>query len=183
MISDEKLIQKITRYNDRQAADELFERYYRKVYAYVFRQCGERELAMELTQEIFMAVFQGLQGFDGRRAAFRTWLYRVAANKITDYYRSRRYREGLREVSLEDSEVEIPQDQDIVERLSQKETLQQIMEIVAGYDLAWVRIFQMKSFEDKTFAEIAMVLNLPDNTVKSRYYAMVKQIRKHFGAK
>ena len=181
MISDEKLIRKITRHNDRQAANELFERYYRKVYAYVFRQCGERELAMELTQDIFMAVFQGLHSFDGKRAAFGTWMYRVAANKITDYYRSRRYREGLREVSLEDREAEFPQDEDIVERLSQRETLQQIMEIVAGYDLTWVRIFQMKCFEEKTFAEIARALNLPDNTVKSRYYAMIRQIKKRYG--
>ena len=100
MASDEKLIKRILR-RRRAAADELFERYYAKIYAYVYRQTGAVELAQDLTQDIFLTVFTSLGAFDGR-ASFRTWLYRIAANKVTDYYRSRAHREAALSAPLED---------------------------------------------------------------------------------
>lgn len=178
MVSDDKLIRKIKQYRSRKAADELFERYYREIYAYVFRQCGERELAMDLTQDIFLAVFQGIHSFDSRKSVFRTWLYHVASNKVTDYYRSRRHKDKLQEFPTEEISGEIPDEEDIPKQLVQREYIAHIMKIVSGYELSWIRIFQMKCFEDKTFAEIAKALDISENTVKSRYYAMIKQLRK-----
>lgn len=178
MVPDDKLIRKIKQFHSRKAADELFERYYREIYAYVFRQCGERELAMDLTQDIFLAVFQGLYSFDSRRSLFRTWLYHVASNKVTDYYRSRRYKEKLQEIPIEEISAEIPDGENISQLLVQREYIAHIMEIVSGYELTWVRIFQMKCFEDRTFAEIAKTLNISENTAKSRYYAIIKRLRK-----
>lgn len=49
MVLDYRLSKRIQRHNDRKAADELFERYYHEIYVYTFRQCGERELTMDLT--------------------------------------------------------------------------------------------------------------------------------------
>ena len=178
MVSDDKLIQKIKHYNSRKAADELFERYYREIYAYVFRQCGERELSMDLTQDIFIAAFQGLHSFDSKKSIFRTWLYRVASNKVTDYYRSKKFREKQQEIPIEELSSDIPHDEDILEYIVQKEHIAHIMEIVSYYELAWVRIFQMKCFEDRTFAEIAEVLDISENTAKTRYYAIIKRLRK-----
>lgn len=178
MVSDDKLIRKIKQYHSRKAADELFERYYREIYAYVFRQCGERELAMDLIQDIFLAAFQGLHSFDSRKSVFRTWLYHVASNKVTDYYRSRRHKEKLQEVPIEEKSAEIPDGEDITELLVQREYITHIMEIVSGYGIAWVRIFQMKCFEDRPFVEIAKVLDISENTAKSRYYAIIKRLRK-----
>jgi len=178
MVPDDKLIRRIKQYNSRKAADELFERYYREIYAYVFQQCGEREPAMDLTQDIFLAVFQGIYSFDSRKSVFRTWLYHVASNKVTDYYRSRRHKEKLREIPIEEISSEIPDGEDISELLVQREYIAHIMEIVSGYELTWVRIFQMKYFEDKTFAEIAKALNISENTAKSRCYAIIKRLGK-----
>lgn len=178
MVSDDKLIQKIKLYHSRKAADELFERYYREIYAYVFRQCGERELSMDLTQDIFIAAFQGLYSFDSRKAVFRTWLYRVASNKVTDHYRSRSFREKQREIPIEELSSDIPYDEDVLEKLVRKEHIAHIMEIVSCYELVWVRIFQMKCFEDRTFAEIAEALGISENTAKTRYYTIIKRLRK-----
>lgn len=94
MKTDNQLIRKIKKKQDKQAADELIRRYYQEIYAYTYRQTGERELALDLTQEIFITVLRGIYAFDEKKAGFRTWTYRVAANKITDYYRSKSYKKG-----------------------------------------------------------------------------------------
>ena len=85
MQTDNQLIRRIKKKQDKKAADELIRRYYREIYAFTYRQTGERELALDLTQEIFITVLQGIYAFDEKKAGFRTWAYRVAANRITDY--------------------------------------------------------------------------------------------------
>lgn len=177
MTGDKYLIWR-TRHGSRNAANELFERHYKEIYAYIYRQCGNKELAMDLTQDSFVAAFRGLPSYDDEKAEFRTWLYRIAANKIADYYRSKRYHQYLAESPLDETASELPEDNDILERLAERELIGSIMDIVSGYDLVWVHIFQMKIFEDLSFAQIGAVLGLPENTVKTRYYAIIKRIRK-----
>ena len=88
MQSDNQLIRKIKRKQNKEAADVLIGRYYKEIYAFAYKQLGNRELAMDLTQEIFILILQGIGSFDEKKANFRTWAYRIASNKITDYYRS-----------------------------------------------------------------------------------------------
>lgn len=177
MHTDQKLV-RLIKHGSQKAADELFDRYYREIYAYIYRQCGERELAMDLTQDTFVAAFRGMYGFDGRKAEFRTWLYHIAANKVTDYYRSRRYHQHIIEQPLD--EMEYAEDYDILKGLEERERVRQIMELVSGYEPAWAQIFQKKCFEEKTFAEIAIELDISENTVKTRYYTIIRRLRKEF---
>ena len=88
MQSDNHLIRKIKKKQNKEAAGLLIERYYREIYAYTYRQVACKELAMDLTQEIFILVLKGIRAFDEKKGSFRTWIYRIASNKITDYYRS-----------------------------------------------------------------------------------------------
>ena len=57
------------------------------VYNYVLRLVGDRSLAEDLTQEIFVRVFQGLKGFS-LRARFTTWLFQVSKNRVLDELRA-----------------------------------------------------------------------------------------------
>lgn len=105
MHADNQLIRKIKKNGDRKAADELVSRYYREVYAFAYRQTSDMDLAMDLTQEIFIAALKGIPSFDEKKAGFRTWLYSIASNKITDYYRSRYHRQLESEVYGEQLEM------------------------------------------------------------------------------
>jgi RNA polymerase sigma-70 factor (ECF subfamily) len=62
---------------DRSAAEELVERTYSAVFASLYRMCGDRDLAADLTQETYRKAWEALAGFDGR-SQFFTWLYRIA---------------------------------------------------------------------------------------------------------
>ena len=82
MQSDNHLIRKIKKKQNKEAAGLLIERYYREIYAYTYRQVACKELAMDLTQEIFILVLKGIRAFDEKKGSFRTWIYRIASNKI-----------------------------------------------------------------------------------------------------
>ena len=107
MQTDNQLIRRIKKKQDKKAADELIQRYYREIYAFTYRQTGERELALDLTQEIFITVLQGIYAFDEKKVGFRTWAYRVAANRITDYYRSKSYKKEKLQQPLQLSLIHI----------------------------------------------------------------------------
>ena len=61
--------------------------------------------------------------------------------------------------------------------LLRKEQICRVMELAAGYDRAWVLIFQRKIFLEHSFREIAEDLGIPESTVKTRYYQMIRGIR------
>lgn len=178
MTSDNQLIGKIRRKQNKDAANDLLGKYYREIYAYTYRQTGDRELAMDLTQDIFVAVLKGLHGFDEKKAEFRTWLYRIASNKIIDYYRSSRHKQTMlqRGMILETGEERGETDEGF-ERVLQKETIGEVMRIVMGYDIEWARIFQKKCFDELSFREIAEELGISENTAKTRFYTIVKKVR------
>ncbi len=182
MVSDHELIRRIVRRGDKEAADKLFDRYYREIYAFVYRQCGEKELAMDLTQEVMIAAFQGLPGYDVRKASFRTWLYRVAANRITDHYRSRRHREAAAEIPLEETVEEAGTEEDVLSQLERRDRIRQVMEIVSACPLSWVQVFELRAFEEMSFAEIARELDVSESTVKTRWFTMIRRIRKELGS-
>ena len=188
MQSDNQLIKKIQRKQDREAANLLVERYYKEIYAFAFRQAGEKELAMDLTQEIFITILQAISSFDAKKAGFRTWAYRIAANKITDYYRSLAHRSREMEESfagagdscfVDGESDKLYLNQDVEKLVIQRETIRQVMEVVASYDREWMQIFQKKCFFEMTFQEISEEMGLSVNTVKTRFYKMVKKVREH----
>ena len=84
MGEEQKWIRDIQRRGSRQAADKLVRAYYDEMYRFAYRQLGHKEDALDLTQNIFLAVLRALPTFDGRKASFRTWLYRIAAHKAID---------------------------------------------------------------------------------------------------
>ena len=66
--------------------DCLVNRHYMCVYRVAYKWCGIRENAEDITQEVFVKVARAIHGFRGA-AAFKTWLYRIAANTAKDYLR------------------------------------------------------------------------------------------------
>ena len=88
-----KLVRRVQRHEDREAADILIRHFYREIYAFVYRQTGNEELAMDLTQEVFISVLLSIPGYDPNKGGFRTWLYRIASNKVVDFFRSAYHRQ------------------------------------------------------------------------------------------
>ncbi len=95
-LSDEELVIR-TRRGSPAAFEELVRRYQDRVFAILIGMVGNHEDALDLAQETFLRAYTRLPGFRGN-CAFYTWLYRIAVNLSTDYFR----RKARRPVSLDD---------------------------------------------------------------------------------
>ena len=170
-----KWIRDIQRGNSRQAAERLVERYYDEIYVFTYRQTGHKEDAMDLTQNIFLAVLRALPTYDPKRAAFRIWLYRIAANKVIDT--RRRFHPAV--TPLE--ETEIPVQEDFVSRIHDRELLERIEDYVSGLDPTVQSVFRLRLYGERSFGEIAAALGQSEAAMKSQYYRLLGRIREEFG--
>ena len=178
MNKDLRLIKKIRKRNCRSSADELISNYYKEIYVYVYKQTSDKELSMDLTQEIFISMLKSLHNFDDSKASFRTWIYRIATNKVVDYFRSKNYKYHTFVDSIEDNQVE--DTSDFVISLEYKQDVEKIQEIVGKLSCEHQEIFRLKIFLDATFLEISSILQISESTVKTKYYSILKRIKKEF---
>lgn len=105
--SDERSLLAAIRQGDTAAAEELVERTYSAVFASIYRLCGDRDLAADLTQETYQKAWAALGGFDGRSQLF-TWLYRIAYTTFLNHVRRPRRMTSLDEPDSIDVRDERP---------------------------------------------------------------------------
>ncbi|MGO4695886.1 RNA polymerase sigma factor [Paenibacillus sp. 2TAB26] len=171
-------IKQVQRQSSETAANALVSRYYKEMYSYAYRQTTNKQLSMDLTQDIFIHMLQSIGKFDGTRGSFRTWLYKLATNRIVDYYRSKYYSYARHTAPIEE---EMPDDGDFTLEIEKREQIETIMLQVNQMDAASQHIFRLKFFAEYTFSDIAPLLNIPESTAKTKYYAMIRRLKKKLG--
>ena len=152
------------------AWETLLKAYTRKIYNLCYRFTGRAEEAEDVTQEVFIKVFQTLKTYQAAQGSFATWLNRVARNHLVDHYR--RARKDRVTSSLEDElpEAEQKPSQHMeptgqVESRERREVLQLALDKLSP-DLREAVI--LRDLQDLDYEEIAQVLGVPQGTVKSR---------------
>lgn len=120
-------------------------------------------------------MLKSIGGFNEERASFRTWIYKIASNKIIDNYRSTYYKYST--IVDELDEGLIGEGNGIEEGFELKERVNEVMDIVNTLNANLQQIFRLKIFGDMTFSEIGVLLELSESTVKTRYYATVRKIK------
>lgn len=171
---ENKWIKEVQRNGSRVAAEQLIRAYYDEIYAFCFRQTNHKEDAMDLTQEIFLAALRAIPRYDVRKASFRTWLYRIASNKVIDS--RRRAHKDI--ISLEDTD-EMP-GEDFTPDVQDRLLKEQIESYVSNCDPCVQAVWRLHLYGEKPFPEIARILGEQESAVKARYYRLLNRLRKEF---
>jgi RNA polymerase sigma-70 factor (ECF subfamily) len=147
---------------DRAALDALLRRHLDLIHAVCSRLARNPADAADATQEALIAIVRGLPRFD-RRAAPRTWMYRVATNACLDELRrrGRRPRLGLDDAMAERPDPAPPVDRSVTDRLTLDDALARLPE---EFRVAVV----LRDVQGMDYAQIAEVLQIPIGTVRSR---------------
>jgi RNA polymerase sigma-70 factor (ECF subfamily) len=151
---------------DRAALDALLRRHYDRVHAVCRRIAGSSRDADDAAQEAMISIVRALDRFDGR-AAFSTWIYRIATNAALDELRRRHRRPALHAVRDDDSTPEIA-DPDAERRYDSVGDRQAIDAALEGLPEDFRAAVVLRDVADLDYAEIAEVLQIPVGTVKSR---------------
>lgn len=154
-------------------------RYEGRVYNYSLRLTGNRDDALDLTQDVFLGVYRNLERFRGE-SQFVSWLFRIAHNKAVDLARRRQANPVKYQGLPDDPEAwpdnggtaAGPQDDALVSE--KNATIQRLLLMLTpGQRL----ILELKVFQSMTFEEIAVMQDISANTAKTRFYAALKKLR------
>ena len=154
MVTDESLMLDFQR-GSREAFDELFARHRQALYGYFRRRLDSRERAEDLAQETFLAVIRSSARYQPR-ALVRTWLYGIAMNLLA----AERRRPALTGPfsATEPATADCPDDS------------LWVRQALAQLDAVEREILMLREYEQLAYAEIADLLRLPVNTVRSRLF-------------
>jgi len=156
MISDEALMTEFQS-GSQEAFEELFARYRGPLYGFFRRRLDGDQRADDLTQETFLAVIRASERYEPR-ALVRTYLYGIAMDLLAAE-RRKRYRDSPPgEVALEPASHEAP------------DAVLWIRQALERLDDSEREVLMLREYEQLSYAEIAELLKLPVNTVRSRLF-------------
>ncbi|MDO7173589.1 RNA polymerase sigma factor [Mariniflexile sp. AS56] len=164
-LTDEELVEKIIKTKNDILFGILYERYSHLVYNKCYSFTKTRVEAEDLTQDVFVKLFQKLSSFSGK-SKFSTWLYAFTYNMCVDYVN----KHVLKKVSTNDMDVEdysplhIEVDDSSLFLLKEK-TLKKALEIIAPEDKM---ILLLKYQDDFSIKNITTVLEISESAVKMR---------------
>ena len=167
---DAALVKRCLR-GDRRAMSELVSLYNRPVFNAAYRIVGNLDDAADITQIVFLKVFEHLEEFDSRFKFF-SWIYRIAVNESLNQVKKHRNQEPLPEEAASpwpgpDKELEAG---DSYERVHGA-----LMRLSDDYRVVVV----MKHISGFSYSQISTILQLPEKTVKSRLYSARQAMKKY----
>ena len=171
--SDETLVEKASSGNAA-AWEKLIGRYERKIYNHCLRLTGNREDALDLMQDVFLAVYRNLDKFR-KEASFSSWIYRIASNRAIDTFRRKRGVHFFDDV--DDNMADGKSGQSPSDCLFRSETNRWIVKLLGRLPLEQRMVMELKFFQSLTFDEIAETMSISSNTAKSRLYAAIRKLQ------
>ena len=167
---DPAIIRKAQR-GDERAFSVLVRAYECPVFNYVLRMVGDRALAEDLTQEIFLRVHQSIDGFS-QRCRFTTWLFQVAKNRVLDELRARE-RRPVAAVPPE----EIPVLEVLDAPVERTEEIEAVWRSIGALNPDLKMALLLRDVVGLSYAEIADTLEITLSTVKWRIYKAREEVQ------
>jgi RNA polymerase sigma-70 factor (ECF subfamily) len=162
--------------------EELVRRYQRPITGYVFRMLGDYESSLDVTQEVFIKVYNSLTKYSPEYK-FSTWLYRIAHNAAIDHMRRNSVTpqsietenaDGTFQIQIHSRRPSPEQDQE------RREWRTEIDSVVRCLPTAYRDLIVLRHSRDLSYDEIAEVTGLPLGTVKNRLFRAREMMREIF---
>lgn len=151
------------------AFEVLVDRYQKPIYNVALRIIGDIDDAADVTQTVFLKVFQNLQSFNSQFKFF-SWIYRIATNESLNFVKSRKQFDALSEDLQSD-------DKTPDESVHDSELEQTVQKALMGLTVDQRIVVVLCHFQNLSYREIGFILDIPEKTVKSRLFSARKTLR------
>jgi len=167
---DDLVLVAASKNGDQEAFAQLVQRYQRLIFNLVYRMLQQYEETTEITQETFLAAWQGLPSFRGD-ARFSTWLYRIAYNCSLKQLELRKRDRALQialeaEKTLENTNAEQRQNAELDARDRQILVQEHLSHLPTKYRIVLI----LRHLQDMTYEEMAEILTMPIGTIKTHLF-------------
>jgi RNA polymerase sigma-70 factor (ECF subfamily) len=180
MDEDKELIQH-TLEGEEEAFAMIIRKYQRPLLNYIGRMVGEREMALDFTQEVFVKTYSSLHTYKPQYK-FRTWLFKIASNFVIDYWRKRKLDtfsfDRPHAWDQDRPSYEIPdKEPSIVSKYELSQIREKIEAALGKIPPALRELFIWRHINDLSYDEMAEIKDMPVGTIKNRVFQAKEMIR------
>ncbi len=170
------------RAGDANAFTQLYARHKGPLYRYLLRQCGQPAVAEELFQDVWLKLIAARTGYTVQ-AKFTTWLYRLAHNRLMDYYRAsaRRLPASYAEDCPEWAAIPAPAEAQPENQEDRRRQAERLLTLLAKLPEAQREAFLLKEEAGLSLETIAQITGTGRETVKSRLRYALARLRRGLG--
>jgi RNA polymerase sigma-70 factor, ECF subfamily len=159
---------------DKEAFGELYERYMKKIYNYVYYRTGNHHDAEDLTARVFFRAMAHIENYTERGVPFQAWLYRIAHNLVANWHRDKGRRKiiPLDEFVASSLRSEAPESQ-----TEQEEERQQLLAAIRRLPEERQQLLLLKFIDRLSNAEIGGIMHRTEGAIKSLYHRTLIALR------
>lgn len=152
----------------------LYERYFEPIFRFLFRRTADEALTADLASQVFLKALQKLHRYEYRGVPFSAWLFRIAQNELNMHFRQNRNQQRV--VSIQEVQLDHLMDDLETDQLEPyREVLIQALEQLPKNDL---KLLELRYFEQRSYREVAGILNITENNAKVRAHRIAERLRK-----
>ncbi len=163
---------------DCKAFEKLYSRHKQKLFRFMLGICSDRAIVEELFQDVWMKLIDAKARYQAD-AKFTTYLFQIARNRVIDHYRKHSTKSEYNSVDM-DSLIEnsLQQEFDSPEKITEAEQTHSVIhKIIKQLPFEQREVFLLKENSDLSIHEIAELLDVNSETIKSRLRYALKKIQ------
>ncbi|CQR48080.1 ECF RNA polymerase sigma factor SigW [Paraliobacillus sp. PM-2] len=165
--------------NNLEIIDEIMTTYGQEILQLVYSYVNNKELAEDLTQDIFVKCYHTLHTFKGK-SKFRTWLWQIAINTCKDYLKSWYNKNVVH--STEDFLFDIGQKDSVEDAIIQQDRDARLVSSIMQLPIKYREVIYLYYFEELRIKEISNLVKVKQNTIKTRLRKAKELIKKEMEA-
>ncbi len=150
----------------------LYNRYFSMVFGFVFNRTSNKQLAADISSQVFLKAMLNLKKYKAKGVPFSAWLFRISINEISTFYRQTK-RE--RTVSLDKTGAEFFAEN--IETNLGEDLFAGVLKILETLPEDKVRLIEMRFFENRPYSEIADILGISVSNAKVKVHRIIQKIK------
>lgn len=152
----------------------LYDKYHPAIYRFVYLKVSHREEAEDITHHVFLNAWQNIDTFEDQGLPITSWLYKIAHNKVVDYYRTRRFTANIDEIPEEILNITQGDGQ---EQAGQRIAIEKVFEALRSLPEDQQNVVIMRFVEELPHKNIAQVLGKSEGTIRVLQHRAIKSLQ------
>jgi len=150
----------------------LYDKYIKKIYDFTYYRVLHKETAEDLTSKIFFKALENINKYQANKGSFSSWLYRIAKNTITDYYRTKKEVIDIADI------WDLKSDEDIEKDIENKQELDEIKKYLNKLSPEQREIVIMRVWNELSYKEIAEIIDKSEDSCKMMFSRTITSLRR-----
>ncbi|MDR4889512.1 sigma-70 family RNA polymerase sigma factor [Fredinandcohnia sp. QZ13] len=153
--------------------EELYKEVQPRIYAFFFIKTSSKEIAEDLTQEVFYEALKSMHTFS-QQSTIQTWLFSIAKNRLLKHYRSNKYKTQLNELLKKEKGESTTPEEEVLKR----EVKQNLIEYINRLDDVSKEVVTLRIYGELSFKEIGSLLGKSENFARVTFHRAKLKLHK-----